>query len=160
MTNLEAELKALEIGDEWTNIPDFYFLVQKVTFKAATTAICGPHLLRMNPTFTEDFWDFDSRITGLFKTLPRWLIPKSYAIRDKLTKNIAEWHAYAKDHFDWEDDKVEKEEWEEFYGSKLMRERARAFAEVDGLNDEGRAANDLGMIWGSVLSRRLFLARH
>jgi hypothetical protein len=148
MSCLETELLALNIGDEWTDIPDFYSLIQQTVFKASTTAICGPHLFALNPTFTADFWEFDTRMSGMVKNIPRWLIPKSYRIRDKLKQEIMKWHEFASEHFDWEDENLAKEEWDEFFGSRLMRERQREYCAVEGMNAEARAANDLGMLWG------------
>jgi hypothetical protein len=150
MTYLEIELSKLDVGyDEWADVPDFYALLQRAVFEASTTAVCGPHLSRLNPDFTADFWEFDAHaMTGLFKNLPRWLIPKSFAIRDKLKASIAKWHKFAHEKFDWSDEELAKEEWEEFYGSKLMRDRQKDYRGVEGMDDEARAANDLGMIWG------------
>lgn len=149
MTCLEAELSALDIKhEEWTNIPDFYNVVKQTVFKASTTAMCGPNLFSLNPGFTNDFWEFDTHIGKLFKNLPRWMIPKSFQVRDKLKASIAKWHAYAEEKFDKEDEALENLEWEELYGAKLMRARHDDFTGIDGFNEDAYAAMDLGMIWG------------
>jgi len=84
----------------------------------------------------------------MFKSLPRWLIPKAYRIRDKMKQAMQKWHDFARESYDWEDPKAEKEEWDEFYGARLMRERAKMFDSIDGFTDEAHAAIDLGMLWG------------
>ncbi|KAH7342494.1 cytochrome P450 [Rhexocercosporidium sp. MPI-PUGE-AT-0058] len=150
MSCLETELAALDIGnEEWTTIPDFYALIKQTVFKASTTAMCGPTLFSLNPNFTDDFWEFDTHIVKLFKNLPRWMIPKSFQVRDKLKASIIKWHNYAEEKFDKNDEALQKQEWEELYGAKLMRARHDDFAGVDGINDEAYAASDLGMIWGA-----------
>ncbi|KAK0125683.1 hypothetical protein ONS95_000314 [Cadophora gregata] len=147
---LEAELSALDVGhDEWTNIPDFYDLVKKSVFKASTTALCGPTLFKLNPELTDDFWEFDVHMPMLFKNLPRWVIPRAFAIRDKLKASISKWHAYAEERFDHEDEALQKLEWEELFGTRLMRSRHVEFLAVDGFNEDAAAASDLGMLWGT-----------
>jgi hypothetical protein len=149
---LEIELGALDIGDEWTEVPDFYAIIQKAIFTASTTAICGPHIFALNPNFNDEFWAFDDGcIQTLFKGIPRWLAPKSYRIRDKCKASIRKWQKYAFEHFDWDDEELANQEWDEYYGGKLMRERSRRQRLMDGMNDEAMAGNDLGMIWGYVV---------
>ncbi|CZS95559.1 related to cytochrome p450 7a1 [Rhynchosporium agropyri] len=147
---LETELLALDIGhEEWTAIPDFYTLIKQTVFKESTTAMCGPNLFSLNPDFTDDFWEFDTHIGKLFKNLPRWMIPKSFQVRDKLITSITKWHAYAEENFDKNDEALQNGEWEELYGARLMRQRHEDFTGIDDFNDEAYAASDLGMIWGA-----------
>jgi len=119
LANADIELKSLDIGEEWTNIEDFNVIVQKTLFRASVTAIFGPHLLRLNPRFVEDYWLWDQSIASLFKGYPRWLIPKVYEARERLIEGIEKWHRHGEEHFDWEDEEVAKTEWEEYFGSKL-----------------------------------------
>lgn len=146
--NLEKELDKLEVGEEWVEIENFYAIVQKVGFDASVGAICGPHFQRLNPDFTAEFWEYDSRMTYLFKNIPRFLVPRAYELRDKLRTDIIKWHRFARERVDPEDPEIAKLEWEEYFGSRLMRERAMHSAKVDGMSEEASAANDLGMIWG------------
>ena len=148
VTRLEAELDGLGIGDEWTDVPDLYAVIQSTIFTASTTALCGPKIFALNPDFCKDFWVFDSELPGLFKSLPRWMIPKGFRIRDKMHASIMKWHKWAVENYDWKDEQLAKEEWEPCFGSKLMRERCREYRKIDGYTAEGRAAMDLGMIWG------------
>jgi hypothetical protein len=148
---LETELNALDIGDEWTDVPDFYAVIQKVIFTSSTTAICGPHIFALNPDFNDNFWAYDDGcIQKLFKGIPRWLTPRSYRIRDKCKASIMKWHKYAFEHFDWDDEELAKQDWDEYYGGKIMRERSRTSHLMDGVNEEAMAASDLGLIWGYV----------
>jgi hypothetical protein len=51
MSNLEAEFNTLEIGEEWTEVPDFA-IVQQIVFKASTKALFGTHTFELNPDMT------------------------------------------------------------------------------------------------------------
>lgn len=150
VTNLIVELQENTAisSDDWVDIPDFYGLIKSSIFKASTTALCGPHLLALNPGFTEDFWDFDTRITGLFKRIPRWIIPKSYRVRDRLHTAIMKWHKFANEHLDWNDESLPEKQYEEYFGAKIMRSRQHYMSEIDGMRADAAAATDLGMIWG------------
>jgi len=74
---------------------------------------------------------------------------KAYAIRDKCQEQIAIWHAFADKHIDCHDESLGEMLWEPYYGHRLMRERAKMYKATNGFSDKGRAASDLGMIWGA-----------
>lgn len=149
LANLNTELDNLHVGtDEWLEVPDLYTLIQNAIFNANTRALCGSHLFEIIPTFTEDFWYFDTQVAGPLKGLPRFLIPGAYKSRDKMVESILEWHRSAEAHIDRSDEELEKKSWEPYYGSKLFRDRARYLSKINGFNDQARAANDLGLIWG------------
>lgn len=140
----------MDIGyDEWVELPDIYALIQATVFKASTIALCGPHLFTLNPTFTEQFWEFDHHITKLFKQVPRWLTPKSYEIRDKYRSSVKKWLDYAYDHADPNDNGFVSTEWEEYFGARVMRDRNKDLGGVDGMTREARAGDDAAMIWGA-----------
>lgn len=146
---LEEELENLPIGKgEWTEVPDLYRMIQMVVFTASTKALCGLHIFDLNPDFASDFWEFDSHVPGLFKSIPRWIAPAGYRVRDKLKASIEKWHRFADEHFDTRLDVAQPQDWEEYYGHRLMRERRIDFGNIDGFTEEAAAAIDLGMIWG------------
>lgn len=149
LMNLNADLDKLDVGsEEWLEIPDLYSFIQNAVFNASTLALCGSHIFEITPTLTEDFWNFDSQVGGPLKGIPRFLVPDSYAIRDKLVKSIMKWHRSAEQHINRNDEELDKKSWEPYYGSKFVRERARNLSGIIGFGDEARAANDLGLIWG------------
>ncbi|KAI9645540.1 hypothetical protein NHQ30_006282 [Ciborinia camelliae] len=150
LANLNTELDNLDMGsDEWLEVPDFYSLIQTTIFNASVRALCGSHIFEVIPTLTEDFWHFDTLVGGLLKDIPRFLIPDAYKIRDKLLKSLREWHRSAEAHIDRNDEELENKLWEPYYGSKLVRDRARDIAKIEKHGEEARAANDLGLIWGA-----------
>lgn len=148
--NLRVEIEQdRSIGfEEWVEIPDFYSFVRDKVFNASTSALCGPHILRLNPTFTADFWKFDSFAPKLFKALPRWMIPKAFKVRDSLHEQVKKWHRFANMHVDVNSKELADVQFEEYFGAKIMRERQQLFKGIDGYGEDAAAANDLGMLWG------------
>ena len=63
---LETELDALDIGDEWTEVPDLYAMIQKVIFTVSTAPLCGPHFFALNSNFIDEFWAFDAVVYKCF----------------------------------------------------------------------------------------------
>ncbi len=63
--------------DEWIDIPDFYYIVREIIFKASMKVLFGPHLFILNPKISAEFWKFDAHKPYLFKSPPRLFIPKS-----------------------------------------------------------------------------------
>ena len=145
--NLKLELEANNrIGyEEWVEIEDLYGFIRDMIFRASTNALCGPHLLRLTPSFVADYWEFDSYSPKLFKDLPRWMISKAYEAKDKLHEGMKKWQGFARDGYYW---KLEDERlWEELFGTKVMRDRRMMFRAVEGMSDNAIAAVDLGMVW-------------
>ncbi|PVH83580.1 cytochrome P450 [Cadophora sp. DSE1049] len=146
---LQINRKGEEIADSWIELPDIFEFVRDESFTATTTALCGDHILRLNPDFASNFWEFDSCLRLMLQRVPRLFIPKAYAIRDKCQKQVAIWHAFADKHVDCCDESLSDVLWEPFYGHRLMRERAKMYKATHKFSDVGRAASDLGMIWGA-----------
>lgn len=151
--NLQKEVERLVAGhDDWVDIPDLYEMIRKTVFRASTEAMCGPHILALNPGFVEDFWKFDAVAGPLFKQLPKWMIPKAFEVRDRLKCSIMGWHEFAHEKYDLNDEEARDSlQWEEYFGSKLMRDRQAMFSAA-GIDAESQGASDLGIIWGYVLS--------
>ncbi|KAI1046556.1 hypothetical protein LB505_013353 [Fusarium chuoi] len=132
---------------EWTEVDDLYEWLKNNLFRAAITALCGDKFLELSPTFIEDFWIFDYQLPNLFRRMPRWLVPKSYAARDKCLESMLRYHEYGNQLFDFTDeDGVIREEWTSEFGTKLMSARQKMFQSV-GMTPRGGAALDLGLMW-------------
>ncbi|KFY81326.1 hypothetical protein V500_11534 [Pseudogymnoascus sp. VKM F-4518 (FW-2643)] len=134
---------------DWVDVPDFYGLIQSTMFAASTNAIYGPHLIGLNPDINNDFWEYDHHVPTLFKLVPRLFAPKAYAVRDRLLAAIKKWQTHARANLDFNDPALEGVTWEEFYGSKMMRDRAVDFTGVTGMNDDVRPTFDLGLLWAA-----------
>ncbi|KAH6718071.1 cytochrome P450 [Leptodontidium sp. MPI-SDFR-AT-0119] len=111
-------------------------------------ALCGENLLKFSADFAKDFWLFDAWVPKLVIEIPRWLIPKGFAVRDNVLQSIMKWHEFSDKNFDSAGEISDDVLWEPVYGHKLMRERAKMYKPT-GLSAMGRAANDLGMVWGA-----------
>jgi hypothetical protein len=121
-------------------------------------SLCGPHVFERIPTFDADFWTFDSALPNLFKEIPRWLAPASYAARDKMKKHLQEWQSFAHEHYDVCQGQQDQREWEESFGSRLMRTRHEFFQKMP-LSKETIAADDLGLVWAYAFLLPLSLTR-
>jgi hypothetical protein len=130
--NLARKVSEAEIGDEWVDIPDFYHFFQAYILEAAVRSMYGDYILSLNPTFAEDFRDYDQRMHSLLYGLPRWMNSKAYAARDKMIENIKRWHRYSHQHYDVSDGKAERDdcEWEPYFGSKFGRVRQATFMKM------------------------------
>ncbi|KAG4436433.1 hypothetical protein IFR05_008088 [Cadophora sp. M221] len=140
--------KSDEIGNDWAEIPDIFGFIRDEAFIATTVALCGDNALTLSPDFAKEFWLFDSWVPALVMEIPRWFIPKGFSARENILQSIMKWHEFADKHFDSAGEISDDVLWEPVYGHKLMRERAKMYKPT-GLSAKGRAANDLGMIWGA-----------
>lgn len=161
--NLSSQITQAPISaDAWTEMPDIYgSFIRKISFRAAVTSLCGPHVFTVAPMFEEDFWAFDSHLPNLFKEMPAWLVPASFKARDKMKSHIAKWQAYAHEHYDVNGGEADQRDWEEFFGSRVMRTRHDFFQKMP-LSKSTLAGDDLGLIWACVFfffSCVLFSAR-
>lgn len=148
--NLSAQFAALKIdSDAWTDVPDLYgSFIRNICFTASTTSLCGPRIFEAAPDITADFWNFDGHLPSLFKEMPQWLVPSAFKARDKMKENLKRWHEIA--HQDYSNgigqSEQDKRNWEENFGSKLMRNR-HAFFNKMPLSKDTIAADDLGLLW-------------
>lgn len=142
----KSNLLRLDISNEWVVMPDFTVFFKEEFGSAATDAICGPLLRQVNPRFMQDLDEYDQCMPYLTKGFPRWMIPESYAVRDKLLNNIKEWHAIARTQFKMSSIDADGD-YDPYWGSEFMRTRQVLFAKIDNFDYEAYAASDLGFIW-------------
>lgn len=82
---------------DWEEREDLFDMVRTEVFHAAVEAMCGPHLMALNPGFLRDFWAFDAGIARLMKELPRWLIRRDWSARERCLQSVWKWHVFAKE---------------------------------------------------------------
>ncbi|KAL9012222.1 MAG: hypothetical protein Q9173_003000 [Seirophora scorigena] len=146
MDLLIKKIAILHLGQEWTEQDDLYTFVQKLLIGPAVEAICGPILLAQNPDFGNNFWQIDHDIYYFFKAYhPKWLAPGAYRNRSKLLNDVKSWHTLAQELF--EESSIELDGHDPFYGSPLMRTRQQYLTNVDGLDADAMASQDLGLLW-------------
>lgn len=145
--NLRKRIHNSDIGYDWVDRPDLFLFLQSEIFYAALESLCGPHMLSLNPTFVEDFWNFDKGMIHLLKGYPRWLIPGSWSLREKCLDAVKKWHAFANEYGDETMAKADNAQ-DPIYGTKLMRARQDYFSKMSSMTADAIASADLGIIWG------------
>ena len=114
--------------------------------EASVTALCGTKILELNPTFIEDFWDFDSSFVKLSQGFPRFAFRKGYEARDKILVAGQRWLAEAWKCYDWDGPDADAA-WDENFGARVIRTRERTFVETVGSTLESRASSQVGVIF-------------
>ena len=145
--NILRGFSDLEIGDEWTELPDLYQFIQKCMFDASVPAMFGQHLIRCNPSLCEDFLEFDAAVPDLAKGWPEWMIPKAYKARDRCLEAIKKHHLFLNQHPKDMIPDGRVAGYADLYGAELIRCRHDMWSKMNGIDANARAAEDLGMMW-------------
>lgn len=144
---LRLGLSTSEIAiKDWAEYPDLYAFLRELMFAASTEALFGSELLRIVPSLNKDFWTYDHHFPTLLRLPYRWLAPRAYKARDRMLENIRKWHAHAKAHSDYDRIEPQDPDWEPYFGTKYVRARQKFFHDIDLMDANGRAADDLGLI--------------
>ena len=149
LDNLRQRISGSSIGSEWVEMPDLYPFLQMELFRASVEAMCGPIIFQLNPNFSEDFWAFDKCVPNLFKRLPRWMIPGSYKALEKALKTVKQWHAIADEQYDPSQIVPNDEGWDQYFGSKLIKDRIAYSKKMGPMDADAIASEDLGLLWAS-----------
>jgi hypothetical protein len=137
---------------DWVTMDDFYPWWRSRVFAAASTALFGPHLVRLNPTLEDDFWKFAEAIPTLVKRYPAWMAPRAYAARNKMLSNVKKWHAHAREHADYRLSGDEAPKWDEYWGSVWLKARQAWGQDTGVMDDDGLASEDLALTIAFVFS--------
>lgn len=142
----QARVGDTTIGDEWVRVPNLCTFVQEHVAESGIGMFFGPYMISLNPGIVQDFWKWDGYVRVLFMGLPRWLIPEAHKLRDRMVQHIKRWQAHALQNFQGA---VEPggDEWEPFYGSKLVRQRQALHADRGITDETARAAENLALMW-------------
>ncbi|KAF4637495.1 hypothetical protein G7Y89_g600 [Cudoniella acicularis] len=144
-------LENIEVTDEWIEMPDLMTFFDSEFASPLIEATCGPLLEQINPSLMRDLITYGRAVPYLSKGLPRWLVPKAYAIRDKLLANIKEWHSIARQSFDAAcvDQHGDSDP---YWGSEFIRSRQALFESFHGFDGDAAAASDLGLVWALTVN--------
>ena len=149
MTRLGQQLAHHNITHEWTDLPDFYQFFRRRAFCASIEAMYGSQLLALNPTFVDDFWEWDTHAGTLVKGIPRWLAPSAYTARDRLLKAMKKWAKFAHEHSDCTKTETTDPEWEPYWGSKFIKARQVYTSGVELMDADGCASEDLALAFAA-----------
>lgn len=114
--------------------------------------MCGPHLIRLSPSFVADFWAYLEQWPTLSKMYPRWLVPRAFEARDRVVAAIMAWHRYAREHEDYRRQPQGQgggdgaEQWDEYWGGPWFKIRQAWGQDCGEWDDEALACEDLAMI--------------
>ena len=136
------------IGAEWVEMPDLCKFIHNVVFSASVESIYGRELLNVAPDLEKDYILFQRGSVKFFKGFPRWLAPTAYRAREKMNAHLKKWHAVAKGKSDYTRIGEKDENWNPYWGTKLMRARQMIMHEADGMDDDDRASQDVGLMFG------------
>jgi hypothetical protein len=134
-------------GSDWNDMPDLLEFFRKIHGAALLEVVFGPSLIKVNPTFLRDIWEFDDSTPLLARLVPKFLVPKLYKRRQNLHRQFRRWYAYARQHFS-ETCIYDDGDGDPYWGSELIRYQQRMYLGADGFNDDSLAAADLALVWG------------
>jgi hypothetical protein len=144
--SLQLKLDQLPIGNEWVEFPDLLKFFHDLVGATMVEALAGPSLLQVNPTFLDDFWEFDQYISWFARGVPSFLIPKGFSIRSRLISQLKEWYCYARKNFN--ESSIDKDgQFDPYWGSAIMRWRQETLPHIDDHDDSAHASTDLGLLW-------------
>jgi hypothetical protein len=144
---LLRNVDAIEAGQDWVSMPDFYALVSDLLTRTSIEALAGSKLLELYPNIAKDLAVFNSHMPWFLYLTPRWLMPSAFRARDRLLKGIKEWHAYAHQHSDCNKVESEDPDWEPYFGTKLMRKRQQYALKIKEMTAHARASEDLALFF-------------
>ena len=127
-------------------MPDLFPFFQDIVGTPTLLSIFGPSIFRVYPTFAEDIFHYDKLFPRYATGLPRSIMRKEYAFRDRLVKRIMDWYAYARENFDVSESDGDGDG-DPVWGSALMKHRQDTILKVDNHDDEALARLDLGLAW-------------
>ncbi|KAI0122342.1 cytochrome P450 [Daldinia grandis] len=133
------------IGPDWESRADLMKTIGDEATTSTLNALCGPYLLKLNPNFLRDFWDFDRNLQTYLQGIPWFLAPRAYAARKRALDAVKIWQQHARDHYD--DSAIGADGDDPFWGSSFFRERHEMFLEMDGFDHAAIASHDFGAIW-------------
>jgi hypothetical protein len=142
--SLVSELSpAAGISHDWVIVADLFDFMANRILRANVEALYGENILKVCPTFCEDFWAFYRAFPAVSRGLPKWLVPSSYKARDKMRDNFHEWRVWCHRNFDWSDGRLYDAEYEPIWGSQYVRRMVIKHEDL-GFTDDGVATVLLG----------------
>jgi len=150
--NMETRLKGyshIEGGEARDSLYDF---VKVNMFHASVTAMFGKQLFEIDPDFCNHFWQFEQGMPELSKGLPRFLHSKQYGARDLCLETVRNWQQKLDEQRAADPDtalKLPREDYDDFFGSGIVKKRHAAFAKMEVMGVDARASEDLALIWGA-----------
>ncbi|KAF2155457.1 cytochrome P450 [Myriangium duriaei CBS 260.36] len=147
--NITQRLHTLHLrtGDEWEHHTDLMDFVGYEATVSTMNAFCGPNLLRLNPDFVQDYWDFDRNLQTYMRGTPWFIAPKAYAARKRVLDAVISWQQHARDNFHASD--IGPDGDDPFWGSSVFRKRHEMYLAMDGYDYAAIASEDFAALWAA-----------
>lgn len=120
MKLLVLNVDSLDIQNTWTDVDDLFKFYGRAVSCSVTEAVFGPTLLKLNPDLIDDAWAFDESLPWMFRQIPSFLMPGPYKLRKKMSIQIRQWYAYARQWFT-ESSIYPDGDGDPFWGSEIIR---------------------------------------
>jgi hypothetical protein len=144
--SLTKSLHGLDINNEWKPYSDLLQLFQEYNTRCVIDAMCGESLLRRNPAFLADFWEWNKGFHHLMKQIPRWIVPNVYAARQRNLDAIKDWHRNARKNF--QRCSIREDGTDPYWGTPYFREKWPELKGIDDWDADALAVDDLAFVWG------------
>jgi hypothetical protein len=144
--SIDQEL-ASKANGEWIDIPDLYAFVEYHVTSAITATLLGSAIVESYPEIIPDLCIHIDATDALVMGLPRFMIPKAYAARDRILSTFQKWSAKAET---LRIQKVTNTEWDPIAGSGLLQERETLYSELPGHDGYARATQTLGLLYAGT----------
>ncbi len=149
--HLASSLRSLAVGHEWMEQADLVEFFEKHVGSALIRTLFGEELLALHPGFVEDLWECDKGVMNLARRLPRFWIPRTYHMRDKLLATVKKWHLKASAASSGPASEADSQT-DPIWGTKMMKERYSMLLSAAGQDEASVASTDLAPIWAYVSS--------
>lgn len=139
-----------QIAEEFQDGPgevNLYEWLRTLMFTASTTAGWGERVMQVIPDLEQLFYQYDSDMLSMFYGLPRFLISRKVANRDRIINELARWYEMAEKETGGVIADPTTVAWEPIYGSRVARARHLLFRRR-GLSRRGMAGLELGFLFG------------
>ncbi|KAI4950286.1 hypothetical protein J4E91_004943 [Alternaria rosae] len=131
----------------WHEIPDLYAFLEYHLSYGITETLLGTSIIESYPEIITDLWIHIEATDQFFMGLPRFVIPKAYAARDRLLSAIRKWTIKSEA---LRQANAVNTVWDPVAGSGLLQEREKLYSEMPGHGIEGRSAQTLGLLYGGT----------
>lgn len=80
------------------------------------------------------------------KSLPRWMVPRAYAARDRVFAAVKHWHRFARAHSDYRRNGPQDPDWDEYWGSAWLKVRQQFGQDTGAMDEDALAAEDVALL--------------
>lgn len=130
---------------EWRTL-DLCEFVKQTWCHASITALFGTHIYEIWPEIDAWLWKFDKHFQSLFTEMPRFVIPKAFALLDEGQEMCEKWESDAIKA--GKEGKMDADpDWDEYWGLRFVRLRNELLRK-EGLSAKFRAGNQCVFLWG------------